>query len=88
MSNSLIAGIILIIGLAIFFLIYSRRSFSKTQSPTRGAGNYQTIEDKYNAERREKEIELDYLLDKIAKKGFHNLSKSEKIRLEQLSGKK
>ena len=51
-------------------------------------GKYHTIEDKYNAERREKELELDSLLDKIAKNGFHSLSAPEKKRLEQLSGKK
>ncbi len=88
MTNSVIAGIFLIVGLVSLYLIFAKKSFSNAKSQVRGPGKYHTIEDKYNAERREKELELDSLLDKIAKNGFHSLSAPEKKRLEQLSGKK
>lgn len=52
--------------------------------------NYQntenlTVDDKFNLERKNKEEELDKLLDKIAQKGVKSLSADEKRRLEMLS---
>jgi membrane associated rhomboid family serine protease len=44
-----------------------------------------TLEDKYNAGRKEKEEELDDLLDKVARKGLQGLSERERRRLEELS---
>lgn len=49
---------------------------------------YQTIDDEYNEERREMEITIDQILDKIHKKGLHSLSKREKEILTRHSEKK
>ena len=45
----------------------------------------QTFEDKYNEARRERELTLDELLEKIHRSGYKSLSKSEKELLDKLS---
>lgn len=47
----------------------------------------ETIDDKFNASKIDKEKELDFLLDKINKKGINGLSEKEKERLKHLSGR-
>lgn len=49
---------------------------------------YETKDERYNAERNKVQIELDSLLDKIAKNGMGSLSESERRRLDELSGKR
>lgn len=49
--------------------------------------NYYTIDDKYNAERADKQKEIDRILDKISSKGLESLSKKEKQLLEEFSKK-
>jgi membrane associated rhomboid family serine protease len=46
--------------------------------------NY-TLDDRYNVSQKNKEEELDKLLEKINKKGMNSLSKKEKDRLKELS---
>lgn len=48
--------------------------------------NY-TIDDRYNAEKREREKEIDLLLSKIGKNGIDDLSEKDRKRLEELSKK-
>lgn len=48
--------------------------------------NY-TIDDRYNAEKREREKEIDRLLSKIGKNGIDDLSEKDRKRLEELSKK-
>jgi membrane associated rhomboid family serine protease len=45
------------------------------------------LDDKYNEEKKNKQIELDRLLDKINKNGVDSLTIEEKERLKELSGK-
>lgn len=47
--------------------------------------SYQTVDDKYHAQQRQQEQDLDQLLDKINHKGFESLSAREKEKLEKLS---
>lgn len=47
--------------------------------------HYLTIEDKYNLSKRNKQLQLDDLLEKIHKKGMNSLSKREKEFLEKYS---
>jgi hypothetical protein len=49
------------------------------------AGNYTTIDEKYNAERRQRQELVDGLLDKIARKGMSSLSEKEKQLLREHS---
>ncbi len=48
--------------------------------------NY-NIDDRYNAEKREREKEIDRLLSKIGKNGIDDLSEKDRKRLEELSKK-
>ncbi|MEP7107216.1 MAG: rhomboid family intramembrane serine protease [Ferruginibacter sp.] len=49
--------------------------------------NYYSLDHKYNAEQRNRQREVDRLLDKINKKGLDSLSKKEKQILKQYSQK-
>lgn len=60
------------------FLLIDNFFFKKHQK------NY-TIEDKYNSARKDKQDELNKLLDKIGKKGMDGLTTKEKNRLKELS---
>ena len=46
-----------------------------------------TIDDVYNSEKREREKEIDQLLNKIGKYGIKDLSEKDKKRLDELSKK-
>ena len=48
---------------------------------------YQSIDDRYNEERRNRELEIDSLLSKIGKNGIQDLSEKDRKRLEELSKK-
>lgn len=72
------------VGLIVFF-VSKPKFFSKGFSKKK---TYQTIDDKFNEERREAEISIDQILDKIHKKGLHSLSKKEKEILTRHSEKK
>ena len=48
--------------------------------------NY-TIDDKYNAAKREREKEIDHLLSKMGKNGIQDLSEKDRKRLDELSQK-
>jgi hypothetical protein len=88
MNTPLIITLVLIAALVVIYFFIAKPVRSSNKSEGKNLGKFKTIEDKYNAERREREIELDNLLDKIAKKGIESLSSKERDRLEQLSGKK
>lgn len=45
--------------------------------------NFYSVDHKYNAEKNNRQKEVDKILDKINKKGIHNLSKKEKQTLKQ-----
>lgn len=47
--------------------------------------NYLTVEDKYNLNKRSRQLQLDDLLEKIHRKGMSSLSKKEKEFLEKYS---
>ncbi|MBO2010925.1 rhomboid family protein [Hymenobacter negativus] len=47
--------------------------------------DYQTLDDRYQAQKRQQEADLDELLDKISRKGLDSLSAREKKELEKLS---
>ena len=48
---------------------------------------YQTLDDRYNEERRNRELEIDSLLSKMGKNGIKDLSEKDRKRLEELSKK-
>lgn len=74
--------IIIIVGVLAF--IYRdrirKRFFPEKQK------NY-TIDDRFNADKREREKEIDRLLSKMGKNGINDLSPKERKRLDELSKK-
>jgi len=74
--------IILAIGVIIFFFRNSlKKPFLRTEE------KYYTIDDQYNADRRNREKEIDTLLGKMGKNGVDDLSEKDRKRLEELSKK-
>jgi len=83
--NYLHVLLILIPSLVFIYLIITRPEFLLVDKPFQKAKGFQTFEDKYNSEKRNKEKELDKLLDKIGRKGMDSLTSKEKEKLKQLS---
>ena len=48
---------------------------------------YYTIDDQFNADKKERQNEIDHLLSKIGKNGLKDLSAKDKARLDELSKK-
>lgn len=71
---------------ALALIIYCFRKYSTKQSGVRSE-KFTSIDDRFNAERRARELEIDRLLDKMGKNGIADLSKKDRQRLEELSKK-
>ena len=74
---------IIIIGAILFLLRNTIKEKFFTDKKTK---NY-TIDDKYNAAKREREKEIDHLLSKMGKNGIQDLSEKDRKRLDELSQK-
>lgn len=75
----------LILGLAVILIFFFKKEIKEKISPDK-TKNY-TIDDKYNAQKREKELEIDKLLAKMGENGVADLSEKDRKRLEELSKK-
>lgn len=76
----------LFIILAVAVIIYFFRKFLKKPFLSKEE-KYQTLDDRYNEERRNRELEIDSLLSKMGKNGIKDLSEKDRKRLEELSKK-
>ena len=72
--------------LAVAVIIYFFRKFLKKPFISKEE-KYQTLDDRYNEERRNRELEIDSLLSKMGKNGIKDLSEKDRKRLEELSKK-
>lgn len=72
--------------LAVAVIIYFFRKFLKKPFLSKEE-KYQTLDDRYNEERRNRELEIDTLLSKMGKNGIRDLSEKDRKRLEELSKK-
>ncbi|MBH1958577.1 MAG: rhomboid family protein [Flavobacteriia bacterium] len=75
----------LLFAVSVIFIYFFRRDLKEKFVPNKG--KYYTIDDQYNAERRNREIEIDSLLAKMGKNGVNDLSEKDRKRLEELSKK-
>ena len=75
----------LVLALAVIFLFFLSTDIKEKINPDK-TKNY-TIDDKYNATKREREKEIDQLLSKMGKNGIADLSEKDRKRLEELSKK-
>ena len=69
------------------FMSIKNPGYLLTSSFTEQPERYLTKDDRYNAAKRRKEREIDFLLDKINTGGMESLSKKEKQKLEDYSRK-
>lgn len=67
------------------FYFFLRKDIKEKINPDQ-TKNY-TIDDKYNAAKREREKEIDQLLSKMGENGIADLSEKDRKRLEELSKK-
>ena len=74
---------IAVIAVFIYIIFKSKKgtpSFSGSSSQ-----KYQTIDDKFNAERKQKQERIDQILEKINRKGVESLTAQEKAILDEYS---
>ena len=76
--------IILLLVVAIGFFVFKNKSVKNIFQPDQ---KYYTIDDEFNAKRKEQQDEIDKLLSKIGKNGLDDLTEKERKRLDELSKK-
>jgi hypothetical protein len=76
--------IILLLVIAIGIGLSKNKSVKNIFKPEQ---KYYTIDDEYNANRKEREDEIDRLLSKMGKNGLSDLTEKERKRLDELSKK-
>jgi membrane associated rhomboid family serine protease len=86
-ENYLPILLILIPSLAFLYLIITRPAILLTDTFFKKPVKYHNIEEKYNSEKREREKELDAILEKIHRRGMNSLSSKEKEKLDKYSSR-
>ncbi|MNY01151.1 hypothetical protein D3C86_1336700 [compost metagenome] len=76
--------IILLLVVAVGFVLMKNKSVKNIFQPEQ---KHYTIDDEFNAKRKERQDEMDKLLSKIGKNGLADLSEKERKRLDELSKK-
>lgn len=76
--------IILLVVILIGFFVFKNKSVKNIFQPEE---KYYTIDDEFNAKRKERQDEIDKLLSKIGKNGLDDLTEKERKRLDELSKK-
>ncbi|WP_034980419.1 DUF6576 domain-containing protein [Epilithonimonas tenax] len=76
--------IILLLVIVIGFFVFRNKAVKNIFQPDQ---KYYTIDDAFNAKRKERQDEIDHLLSKIGKNGLADLSEKERKRLDELSKK-
>ena len=76
--------IILLLVVLIGFFVFKNKSVKNIFQPEQ---KYYTIDDEFNAKRKERQDEIDKLLSKIGKNGLDDLTEKERKRLDELSRK-
>ena len=75
----------LVLAIAVIFFFFFIKDIKEKINLVK-TKNY-TIDDKYNAAKREREKEIDQILSKMSKNGIADLSEKDRKRLEELSKK-
>lgn len=74
-----------LLAVAVIFIYFFRKDIKEKIIPDKEK-NY-TIDDRYNAEKKKREKEIDHILSKMGKNGVKNLSSADQKRLDELSKK-
>ncbi len=78
--------LIVILAVAVVIIYFMSRNQS-VKNIFRKEEKYYTIDDEFNAKRKERQDEIDHLLSKIGKNGLADLTEKERKRLDELSKK-
>ncbi len=78
--------LIVILAVAVVTIYFLSRNLS-VKSIFKPEKKYYTIDDEYNAKRKQRQDEIDQLLSKIGKNGLDDLTEKERKRLDELSKK-
>jgi len=74
-----------LLAVAVIFIYFFRRDIKEKFVPNKD--KYLTIDDQFNAERKDRQDEIDEILSKIGENGLQDLSAADKKRLDELSKK-
>lgn len=85
-TNLLVIALVIIPAIVFIYLIVTRPEIL-ILGPTRTKPTYVTKDDRYNSLRKEKQTNIDAILDKISEKGIDSLTREEKRMLDEYSGK-
>ncbi len=85
-TNLLVIALVIIPAIVFIYLIVTRPEIL-ILGPTRTKQAYITKDDRYNSLRKEKQTDIDAILDKISEKGIDSLTREEKRTLDEYSGK-
>ena len=77
--------ILIILAVAVVLIYFFRRNLKEKFIPNKE--KYYTIDDQYNSQRKNRENEVDEILDKMGQNGVKDLSSADKKRLDELSKK-
>ena len=77
--------ILIILAVAVIFIYFFRKDLKEKFIPNKE--KYVTIDDQFNAEKRDRENEVDKILSKIGENGLKDLSEEDRKRLDELSKK-
>ncbi|MFK7748389.1 MAG: DUF6576 domain-containing protein [Kordia sp.] len=67
------------------YIVFFKSKKGNSILPKSSKESYQTIDDKFNAERKEKQQRIDRILEKINDKGVASLTPQEKALLDEYS---
>jgi membrane associated rhomboid family serine protease len=84
-TNYVAIAAILVPALGFFYLLLKRPEGLLLGNLFSSEPSYQTVDDRYKIQQKQKENDLDQLLDKINQRGIESLNAREKQRLEKLS---
>ncbi len=74
-----------LLAVAVIFIYFFRRDIKEKFVPNKD--KYLTIDDQFNADRKDRQNEIDEILSKIGENGLQDLSAADKKRLDELSKK-
>jgi hypothetical protein len=67
------------------YIVFFKSKKGDTILPKSSKQKYQTIDDEFNAKRKEKQQRIDRILEKINEKGVASLTPQEKVLLDEYS---
>lgn len=77
--------ILILLAVAVIFAYFFRKDIKEKITPDKEK-NF-TIDDRFNSEKKDREIEIDRILSKMGENGVQDLSSADQKRLDELSKK-